>query len=128
MMMLLRVLGLLALGLLFARCDSGGNSSDGKSSWLRECVDDLGCSAPLSCQCGVCSMACTSSEECVGLRAPSTCVEVSTGGSGAASRIGVRSQSGLCLPRCRMDADCAARGALRGRAGRCDACRNGPED
>lgn len=106
--------GLVSLQL--THCDSGGNSSDGQSSWLRDCKRNEDCSSPLTCQCGVCTLPCGASNECVGLNRGSACVEVSPGSAGTRCRV---NPGGLCLPSCDSDTDCGDSGRLVCTAGIC---------
>lgn len=109
----------LALGLFFVQCDSGGNSSDGQSSWLRACARDGDCAAPSTCECGVCTISCSAGNDCTGLPKPSACIEVSAEANGGRCRLGSAARVGLCLPACNIDADCGPSNVLRCAAGAC---------
>ena len=109
---------LFAVILALPRCNSGGDSSDGKSSWLEECRKDSDCTGETTCHCGVCTKGCGTASDCGGL-ASSTCVETSER-SATDCRVGVFSRSGVCLPSCTGDGECPGRsGAMRCESGVC---------
>jgi hypothetical protein len=109
----------LSLALALARCDSGGDSSDGKSSWLSQCETNDDCDTPSACHCGLCTLGCRTASDCVGFSTASTCVDA-VEGTGTDCRVGVTAASGICLPGCSKDVECPGPdGALRCESGVC---------
>lgn len=108
----IRLLVSLSFALCLTHCDSGGNSSDGKSSWLRACTTDADCPRGGACTCGICTKSCEGGEECAGVPTPSACIETTSLRSGGRCKLGSTNASGICLAACGNDGDCQAPGRL----------------
>lgn len=70
---LLRRAALLLL-VLPSACGETSVSTDTRTNWLTSCSEDDDCSAGLSCLCGVCTQACSSSSACRDLSSDAVCV------------------------------------------------------
>jgi hypothetical protein len=89
----------------------GANSSDAtgdterQNQWLTICAADADCGVGFTCLCGVCSVVCEAGDPCE--TAPDSVCVPSV--SPAIERLcgGIDRPSGLCLPACAADADCA---------------------
>lgn len=79
-------------------------SSDSHTNWLRVCSSDRDC-AGLSCECGVCTLPCTSDQEC-GPAPGASCVAGEDAATVALCGGVPAPSSGLCLPTCQGDAEC----------------------
>ena len=80
--------------------DDGG----GSGSLLAACAASGDCRSGLSCECGVCTSACTDDTACASIRADATCE--ATSGVAACGVSPTATQ--VCAVRCTSDADCSA--------------------
>lgn len=85
---------------------------DSETHWLTSCDSDLDCGTG-SCECGVCTEACTSSADCSGLGvAGAECVAQSGAcGASTASASAPSPLGSACLLPCVDDADCTGLGS-----------------
>lgn len=69
------------------------------SNWLRACDAPVDCSAPNipECACGVCTLGCTSDQDCDGIENARCALEAS---AAARTACGEAVSGGICLPRC----------------------------
>lgn len=84
-----------------AGCD--GDEPVGSGAFLHECTTTAECAGALTCECGVCTRACTAASECTDLRSSATCrpsSEVPACGGGAPPSV--------CVVACSVDGDCDA--------------------
>lgn len=92
---------LLALVLLAScKSDDGAAPEVGSNSnWLRACSVPTDCSAAEipECACGVCTVECTSDQDCEGIENARCALEAS---AAAQSACGASTGTGICLPRC----------------------------
>lgn len=98
---LIRGLGQIVLyGWGLSAC-AGEGGTDGQTHFLQSCLNDADCPNALSCECGVCTLPCTDSGQCIEL--------------GANARCGMRScessstSTGICTLRCTSDDQCSER-------------------
>lgn len=101
-----------------AACATTSASSGSNSNWLAVCSSDADCTAPLECQCGVCTKACTTTKDCSAVSAKATC-----DGAAITTICGGLSAPPACVLACKKDGDCAPLGA----GARCvaEACQRG---
>lgn len=71
----------------------------GNSNWLLRCSGDQQCAGANACQCGGCSITCSSDDDCVGLE-NSRCALDEDPALAAACAVESAPPSGLCVPRC----------------------------
>jgi hypothetical protein len=86
-----------------AACERTEPGAGSNTNWLRPCANDGDCVDGSSCLCGACSALCDA--ECQGL--PNV-VCARAGSASVREQCGVGFEAGLCLPVCRVTADCAA--------------------
>jgi hypothetical protein len=75
----------------------------GNTNWLTSCSDDDDCSDDLSCECGVCTIACDTSSDCNSLGAA-----CDSGSDALVSACGSALADSICLPECENDGDCGS--------------------
>lgn len=83
----------------------GGGGTDSQSHWLTVCAEDTDCGDGFECLCGVCSVVCDDGDPCE-TDPDSACVPSASPVLEALCG-GIDLPSGLCLPECGTDDDCA---------------------
>jgi polyhydroxybutyrate depolymerase len=115
------LMALVAVGILGCKGDVEQPRVGSETGFLSYCSGD--CGEGLSCLCGVCTRACTGTNECSGTSTLAECVSVPSGpGSGATSSC---AQGATCDLTCLDQADCVGLGSQY----RCEAgfCRKGDQ-
>ncbi len=89
-------------------CKSSNTSiGGGETNWLKKCTSDLDCGDGISCECGICTKSCQSSDECSDVPGAAGCLvtEPLDDGTCRVAAVGESSQ-GICVARCETDGDC----------------------
>ncbi len=99
---------LLGVAVAAASCATKGEGgTDSSTHWLDECVRDADCGGGLSCECGVCTKACTAPSDCSRLSSTASCAAVPGCSSTSSVCLGARGDAGppVAFGPCPSDAD-----------------------
>lgn len=99
---------LLSLLFLIDACSKSLETSDGsETNWLQACTSQADCKGDGTCECGICTRACKSADDCSEISGTSSCLSAEPIDDGSC-RVSAYQQSisGICVARCETNADC----------------------